>query len=264
MNINKYPQQIQELYDDGERCLGKLYQLVCDWYVAEYCRRIAFSSRTKPDQEKISQALREVNQWLSALGTQRRIHEERKLKEIQKTLEFAVLEEDFKNNSVSDTKAAIKEALSLVKSIPLPQNSSVADNPDRLVTVPNTVFMITPMNSSQPENEDFCSTIRDVCRYFRKRAFRADDVPHNGQIHKVVFESIATSEWLIADLTGERPNVYYEVGIARALDKEPVLCCKNGTKIHVDLVGNNVIEYNTFSELKKRLQARLKGMCKAA
>lgn len=243
--------------------MGKVYKRLTDWPVAEYCQRIAFGNKSETDREQILQDLLDVKQWLSAVGTQRAIHDQRKLKEIQETLEFAVLKEDFKNNSEDDAWAAIEEALLLVTSIPLPQNSAVK-YPYRFVTVPNTAFIMMAMDSSQPELEDVCSTIKDICSCYRKKAFRADDVPHNGQIHKVVFDCIATSELLIADLTGEKQNVYYEVGIAHAFGKQPVLLCKSGTKIHYNLVGNNVIEYRNFSELRKLLQTRLEGLYEAA
>jgi hypothetical protein len=264
MSINKLPQHIRELYEAGERCLGKVYKRLTEWHVAEYCRRIPFGNKSEADQKQILQDLLDIKQWLSAVGTQRAIHDQRMMKEIQQTLEFAVLEEDFKNNSIESAKAAIEEALLLVTSIPLPQNSSAVNYPYRFVTVPNTAFIMMAMDSSQPELEDVYSTVKDACSCYRKKAFRADDVQHNGQIYKVVFECIATSELLIADLTGEKQNVYYEVGIAHALGKQPILFCKSDTKIHYNLVGNNVIEYRNFADLRKLLQNRLKGMYRAA
>ncbi len=52
---------------------------------------------------------------------------------------------------------------------------------------------------------------------------RADDVYRAGHIMENILEGIVHSEYVIADVTGKNPNVFYELGIAH--------CCKAPSKV---------------------------------
>ena len=123
-----------------------------------------------------------------------------------------------------------------------------------------TAFVIMAMDPARPELTDVLETIRAVCARFGISAHRADEIQHQDQITNVVLEEIRSCEYLIADLTHERPNVYYEIGYAHAMDKKPILYRKFGTSIHFDLAVHNVPEYKNNKELTQLLTKRFEAI----
>ena len=79
------------------------------------------------------------------------------------------------------------------------------------------------------------------------RPVRADtEIFGTGKIMDQVWEGISAAKVLVAELTGRNPNVFYELGLAHALEKPVVLVCADGRDdVPFDLQHIRVIYYST-------------------
>jgi nucleoside 2-deoxyribosyltransferase len=102
----------------------------------------------------------------------------------------------------------------------------------------------------------YFGVIKPTIEKYGFKPLRIDEVQDSGRITDQVLEGIATSKYIFADLTGERPNCYYEVGFAHAIGKEMILAIKKGNRIHFDLADYRFIEWETELELREALCKR--------
>jgi hypothetical protein len=101
---------------------------------------------------------------------------------------------------------------------------------------------------------------KPVCESFKLRCVRIDEIQDSGKITDQILQTIAESKYVIADLSGNRPNCYYECGFAHGLGREMVLCAKNTAKVHFDLAGYRFIRWTTEADLRTRLSSRIKAL----
>ena len=118
----------------------------------------------------------------------------------------------------------------------------------------NYAFVIMPIRENDPENDDVYDTIVRTCNELSIKAERIDKIQFTGRITEKIQGSIKLSHFLIADITHERPNVYYEIGYADALNKPIILISKHGVKPHFDIEGNNIKFYHGMKHLHDNLK----------
>lgn len=86
---------------------------------------------------------------------------------------------------------------------------------------------------------------------------RADDIKSQNNIIGDIVEGIISSDLVVADLTGANPNVYYELGIAHALNKKVILITQEIDDLPFDLRSYRVIGYSVhfakMNQAKKEL-----------
>jgi Nucleoside 2-deoxyribosyltransferase len=73
---------------------------------------------------------------------------------------------------------------------------------------------------------------------------RGDDIFAPGLIMDDVIKAIREADYLIADLTGRNPNVYYELGYAHSLGKPVILLTQRNDDVPFDLRHHRLIQYD--------------------
>jgi hypothetical protein len=104
--------------------------------------------------------------------------------------------------------------------------------------------------------------IDSVLKDLGYQAVRVDREKFSGNIMEVIWESIRHCDLAIIDLTAHRPNVYYEMGIAHALDKPTLLVIHSmsdtvPTDIPFDIRAQRIFPYGTTQSLRGHLRGQL-------
>ena len=123
-------------------------------------------------------------------------------------------------------------------------------------------FILMPFASDFDEVYDYL--IRELLSEAGYEVSRADDILNQRNILEDVVQSIVNADLVIADLTTSNPNVYYELGLAHALEKRVVLIAQSLDEIPFDLRPYRIVTYNThFAQMQKarqELQTVVKGV----
>jgi len=76
------------------------------------------------------------------------------------------------------------------------------------------------------------------------RIKRSDNIFKSSEIIEDVWEYINKSQFIIADVTGKNPNVFYELGIAHTVGKEVIIITQNKDDVPFDLKHRRYFVYS--------------------
>ena len=127
---------------------------------------------------------------------------------------------------------------------------------ERLVT-PGNVFTIM---SFKREFRDVFASCKEVCREFKFEAERTDESSSLERIVLCIETGIRNSAFVIADVSDLSPNVFYELGYAKALGKQVVVTAKKGTQLPFDIGDIPTIFWEIQEDLKEGLRKYLPGV----
>jgi hypothetical protein len=112
--------------------------------------------------------------------------------------------------------------------------------------------------SFDDDMEPIYEGIRDAAEKLGRSAVRVKDVPGDYRITSAILSMIEAANLLIVDMTYERPNVYFELGLARGLGKDIITVARKGTNLHFDVKDWPCFFYNDSRTLERFLESRLR------
>jgi nucleoside 2-deoxyribosyltransferase len=94
-------------------------------------------------------------------------------------------------------------------------------------------------------------------------ALRIDRIEHTNKIDDEIVAAIRRCRFMVADFTYQRPNVYYEAGLAHGLGKPVFVTCREAEgdePLHFDTRQYNCIFWTEPSGLREKLGNRIEAV----
>ena len=114
------------------------------------------------------------------------------------------------------------------------------------------------MQFTQEYNDLYEQVIIPVISKYNMNCIRADDIYTATPILADIINEIKAASIVIADITPDNPNVFYELGFAHALNKPTiVLSEKQRTKLPFDVSGLRTIFYDNSIAGKAKVEQTL-------
>lgn len=125
--------------------------------------------------------------------------------------------------------------------------SSHGVNTSNIIINNNLIFMLTPFH---PDYYKDYSVVVNTANSLGLEVQRGDERASGGDIFNQILKTIISAKIIIANITGRNPNVFYELGIAHALNKTVILICEQGSDVPFDLQSKRIVFYNNSDELR--------------
>lgn len=134
-----------------------------------------------------------------------------------------------------------------------------------LSVVADAPLCFAVMQFTEEFNVLYRDVIKPVCESYGYEVVRGDDFYTSAQIMDDVTQSIRSAALIIADVTPNNANVFYEVGYAHAINKPTILLSdKKRERLPFDISGFRTLFYeNTIggkAEVEERLRKHLDAL----
>jgi hypothetical protein len=119
------------------------------------------------------------------------------------------------------------------------------------------VFVLMPFKAEFTDVYEL--GIKQACRDAGAYCERVDEQMYDGSILDRIYSQIAKADVIVADMTGQNPNVFYETGYAHALNKQVVLLTQRTEDIPFDMKHYPHLVYGgSIVGLKQQLEQRIR------
>ena len=116
------------------------------------------------------------------------------------------------------------------------------------------VFVLTPFHTRYEKTYEI---ILSVCNKVGLKCSRGDEEFIRGGVLSHILNELLSSSIIIANIDGRNPNVFYELGIAHALDKDVIILSSSIKDVPFDLKSQRLIVWKNPEELAKELNSTL-------
>jgi hypothetical protein len=123
-------------------------------------------------------------------------------------------------------------------------------------TYSHSIFLAMSFDKNYSDAPDIVDAIKTVVKDTLSWSVvlgRDLEIGSNQTLIELIREFIKKSPLVIVDLHDNRPNVYYEAGIAHGSDKPTIFITKNGDDVNFNLASHERIVWGNIQELKNKL-----------
>jgi hypothetical protein len=118
----------------------------------------------------------------------------------------------------------------------------------------NLVLVLTPFNT---DFDSTFETIRQVCSKVNLKCLRGDEEYIKSDVFAHILKLIVRANIIIANINGRNPNVFYELGLAHALNKNTIMVSRAIDKLPIDVKSKYMILYEDERGLEIDLRTQL-------
>lgn len=133
-----------------------------------------------------------------------------------------------------------------------------------------TCFVVSPIGEAGSETRDkadklFKHIIKPVCDDCGLEAIRVDQLNDANSITQTIIEKLETADLVIADVSGNNPNVFYETGFRTCTNKPIIHLKAKGERLPFDITVIRAFDYDLtdlddVDQVKGRLKQTIQSL----
>ena len=120
-------------------------------------------------------------------------------------------------------------------------------------------FVLMPFKDSEFDQSYYTKVIKPTIEnHLKLQCIRSDEITTPGVINDQIYTAIVKAKVLIAEVSTQNPNVFYELGVAHTLDKDVyILRQKDAKRPPFDISTDRAIVYDDEEDLKQKIISHL-------